>query len=80
MGRGFNPFFRTLLEVARREIARRKDVFTLDCYAWALAANGQYQEANTQIQKALQVGVKDPKILLHANYISQHLNQPVEAE
>jgi tetratricopeptide (TPR) repeat protein len=68
------------LEVARREIERRKDVFTLDCYAWALAANGQYIAANAQIQKALQVGVKDPKILLHANYISQHLNKPVAVE
>ena len=29
------------LEVAQREIARRHDVFTLDCYAWALAANGE---------------------------------------
>jgi len=68
------------LEVARREIARRKDVFTLDCYAWALAANGQYDAANAQIQKALQIGVKDPKIVTHANYISQHLNQAVEGE
>jgi tetratricopeptide (TPR) repeat protein len=68
------------LEVARREIARRKDVFTLDCYAWALAADGQYKAADAQIETALQVGVKDPKILLHANYISQHLNKPVEVE
>jgi tetratricopeptide (TPR) repeat protein len=63
------------LEVAKREVERRKDVFTLDCYAWALAANGEYEAANTQIQKALQVGVKDPKILAHAGLIAQHLNQ-----
>jgi len=68
------------LEVARREIGRRKDVFTLDCYALALAANGQYSAANAEIQKALAVGVQDSKILLHANSISQHLNQPVEGE
>ena len=68
------------LEVARREIARRQDVFTLDCYALALAANGQYSAANAEIQKALAVGVQDSKILLHANSISQHLNQPVEGE
>lgn len=63
------------LEVAQRELARRKDVFTLDCYAWALAANGEYQAANEQIQKALQVGVKDPKILAHAGFITSHLKQ-----
>ena len=60
------------LAVAERELARRHDVFTLDCYAWALAANGDYAEANTQIQKALQVGVKDPKILAHAEFIRAH--------
>lgn len=63
------------LEVARREVARRRDVFTLDCYAWALAANGEYDAANTQIQKALQVGVKDPRILSHAEFIARHVHQ-----
>jgi tetratricopeptide (TPR) repeat protein len=60
------------LEVARREIARRQDVFTLDCYAWALAATGDYQAAHAQMQKALRVGIKDPKILSHARSIAEH--------
>jgi tetratricopeptide (TPR) repeat protein len=64
------------LEVARRELDRRKDVFTLDCYAWALAASGDYETANAEIQKAVQVGVKDPKILMHAGVIAGHLSQP----
>jgi tetratricopeptide (TPR) repeat protein len=63
------------LEVAKREVERRKDVFTLDSYAWALAANGKYEAAKAQIQKALQVGVKDPTILAHAGLILQHLNR-----
>ena len=63
------------LEVAKREIARRHDVFTLDCYAWALAASAQYEAANSQIQEALRVGVKDPKILSHASAIAQHLER-----
>ena len=61
------------LEIAEREIERRKDVFTLDCYAWALAANGEFDAANVQIQKALQVGVKDPRIVAHASSIARHL-------
>jgi tetratricopeptide (TPR) repeat protein len=64
------------LEVAKRELDRRKDVFTLDCYAWALAASGDYETANAEIQKAVHVGVKDPKILLHASLIAEHLSQP----
>jgi tetratricopeptide (TPR) repeat protein len=68
------------LEVAKREVERRKDVFTLDCYAWALAANGAYEKADAQIQKALQVGVKDPKILAHADFIARHLSAAGKAE
>jgi tetratricopeptide (TPR) repeat protein len=64
------------LEVAKRELDRRQDVFTLDCYAWALAASGDYETANAEIQKAVQVGVKDPKILMHAGVIAEHLSQP----
>jgi len=63
------------LEVAQRELARRQDVFTLDCYAWALAASGDYEAANAQIQKALQVGVKDPKILSHSQSIAEHVSR-----
>ena len=59
------------LRLAQLEIARRHDVYTLDCYAWALAANGDYKGANIQMQKALAVGVKDPKILHHASQIAE---------
>jgi tetratricopeptide (TPR) repeat protein len=68
------------LEVARREIARRHDVFTIDSYAWALAANKEYAEANRQLQTALAVGVKDPAILYHAGSIALHLREDQKAE
>lgn len=67
------------LEIAKREIARRQDVFTRDSYAWALAANGDYEKAGAEIQKALQIGVKDPKVLYHAGAIAHHLNRPEQA-
>jgi len=57
------------LAIARREIARRHDVMTLDAYAWALAANGDYAEADRQIQAALETGVKDQTVLSHARLI-----------
>jgi len=63
------------LAVARREIARRHDVFTLDSYAWALAATGDYAEAEKQIQAALAVGVKDPTVLQHADAIGRQLEK-----
>jgi tetratricopeptide (TPR) repeat protein len=61
------------LPVAEREIERRKDVVTLDSYAWALAANSDFEGANAQIRKALSVGVKDPRILAHAAFIAGQL-------
>jgi hypothetical protein len=40
------------LEVAQREYVRRHDVFTMDCYAWALHLNNRNQEALSQITAA----------------------------
>jgi tetratricopeptide (TPR) repeat protein len=67
------------LATARREIARRHDVFTLDSYAWALAANGDYREAEQQMQLALRTGVKDQTVLYHAGSIALHLHKSEEA-
>jgi tetratricopeptide (TPR) repeat protein len=58
------------LEVAEREVKRRRDVYTLDAYAWALYANQRYADARKQIEAALAVGVRDPKILRHAGEIA----------
>jgi tetratricopeptide (TPR) repeat protein len=61
------------LQIAEREIARRHDISTLDAHAWSLAALGRYEEANAELAKALAVGVKDPKVLRHAQVIAAHL-------
>jgi tetratricopeptide (TPR) repeat protein len=58
------------LEVARREISRRRDVYTLDSYAWALYVNQQSEEARRQIEAALAVGIRDAKLLRHAGEIA----------
>jgi tetratricopeptide (TPR) repeat protein len=76
------------LEVAKREVARRRDVYTLDSYAWALHVNGQYKEARKQIETALAVGIRDAKLFRHAGEIAlqcgdraaaqQHMQQAAE--
>ncbi|HMH05065.1 MAG TPA: tetratricopeptide repeat protein [Terriglobales bacterium] len=58
------------LEVARREYGRRHDVFTLDCYAWALYVNGESEEALQQIHLALAVGIRDARFFRHAGEIA----------
>jgi len=61
------------LRIARREVSRRRDVYTLDAYAWALQANGQVREARAQMNAALAVGVRDSKLLYHAGVIKARL-------
>jgi tetratricopeptide (TPR) repeat protein len=61
------------LQIADLELTRRRDIFTLDCHAWALAANGNYADASAEIREAIAVGVKDPRILEHARAIEEHL-------
>jgi tetratricopeptide (TPR) repeat protein len=58
------------LLVAQTEIARRSDVYTLDCYAWALAANGRHSEARAQIEQALAIGLRDADMYYRAGVIA----------
>ncbi len=67
------------LQIARLEIGRRHDVYTLDAYAWALYANGECAEARRQIEKALAVGIRDSKLFYHAGVIASKLNDPSAA-
>lgn len=57
------------LRIAEREIGRRKDVHTLDAYAWALFQNGRAKDAREYIEKAVAVGTIDPTIRAHAEAI-----------
>jgi len=67
------------LRVASLEIARRRDVYTLDAYAWALHRNGRHAEARSHIETALAVGILDPKVLYHAGVISMRLGDRASA-
>jgi tetratricopeptide (TPR) repeat protein len=54
------------LKIGSLEFSRRKDVYTLDAYAWALYASGRIPDAREQIRRALAVGIKDPAMLARA--------------
>lgn len=68
------------LEVAKREYARRHDIFTLDCYAWALHLNGQNEEARKQLEIVFAVGVKNARLFQHAGEIAFSLRDVAAAE
>ena len=67
------------LALAQQEVAARQDVWTLDAYAWALYANGQYLDAYATVQKAIAVGIQSAQIFDHAGHISQKLNHSADA-
>ncbi|HEX8282414.1 MAG TPA: tetratricopeptide repeat protein [Pyrinomonadaceae bacterium] len=61
------------LALARRERARRKDVYTCDTLAWALYKKGMHEEAKAASDEALRLGTRDPRLLYHAGMIAYAL-------
>jgi tetratricopeptide (TPR) repeat protein len=70
---------RQALELARREMEHRRDVFTLDSLAWALASSGQLDEASVVMTKALAEGTQDARLFVHAAAIAAAGGRPAEA-
>ena len=67
------------VDLARRELEKRADVFTLDALAWALASNGQLQEASTLMVRALAEGTEDGRLFVHAAVIAAADGRPADA-
>lgn len=61
------------LALARKERARRKDVYTCDTLAWALYKKGLHAEAKAASDEALRLGTRDPRLLYHAGMIAHAL-------
>jgi tetratricopeptide (TPR) repeat protein len=58
------------VDILRRELENRADIFTLDALAWALASTGQIREASVLMTKAMAEGTKDGRLFLHASLIA----------
>lgn len=67
------------IDLARRELVNRQDVFTLDALAWALAAAGQTEEASALMTRALAEGTEDGRLFLHAAVIAAADGRPTDA-
>jgi tetratricopeptide (TPR) repeat protein len=64
------------LQIAETEFSRRQNVRARDAYAWALAVNGRFAEARTQVEAALEVGTRDPGLFFHAGAIATQGRDP----
>jgi tetratricopeptide (TPR) repeat protein len=65
------------LDVANKEIGRKRDVYTRDALAWALHVNGKNKEAQEQIDAVLAVGIRDAQIFFHAGRIALKLKDRI---
>lgn len=69
------------LEIAWREHAKRKDIFTADILAWNLYKKGEFAEAKKIIAEAMRLKTKDARIFYHAGMIEKGLgNKKAAAE
>ena len=57
------------LELARRELEVRRDVYAYDVLAWALYKTGQLSEAREAIGHAMKRGTRDARLFFHAGLI-----------
>src|SRR5262249_34710099 len=70
----------TALRLARAELEARRDVFSHDALAWALAAGGKLPEAHAEMQRALAEGTQDARLFFHAGIIASQSGHSADAE
>jgi len=65
--------------IARRDLARRDDIYAEDTLAWTLAADGRWPEARTHSERAVRLGTEDARLQYHAGIIALHCGDRGEA-
>ncbi|HEV7280122.1 MAG TPA: tetratricopeptide repeat protein [Pirellulaceae bacterium] len=68
------------LEFARYDVETRQDVYAHDTLAWALYRNGNFDEAQEAIAKALEPGTQDPLLFFRAGMIAFHRDDLASAK
>lgn len=67
------------LELAKRELEVRRDIYTYDVLAWALYKNGKPRDAVAAMADALKLGTKDARLFFHAGMIHRALGDTEKA-
>ena len=67
------------LDLARRELEVRGDIYTHDVLAWALYKNGRAADALAPMKEALRLGTQDARLFFHAGMIHRAAGEPDRA-
>ena len=67
------------LDLARKELEVRRDIYAYDLLAWALYKNNQPEAALVGMTEALKLGTKDARLLFHAGMIHHRLGEQAKA-
>ncbi len=68
------------LELVRKELEVRKDIYTYDTLAWALYKNNQPKEALEASKESLKLGTKDANLFFHVGMIYYKLGNMAKAK
>ena len=68
------------LELAKKELEVRKDIYAYDILAWTLFKNERFQEARAAMAEALKLGTRDARLFYHAGMIYHHLGEAQQAQ
>jgi tetratricopeptide (TPR) repeat protein len=67
------------LDLARKELEVRRDIYAYDVLAWALYKNDRPEEALAAITEALKLGTKEARLFFHAAMIHHRLGERAKA-
>jgi tetratricopeptide (TPR) repeat protein len=67
------------LDLAKKELEVRRDIYAYDVLAWTLHKNGNPHEALAAMTEALKMETKDARLFFHAGMIYHHLGEPDRA-
>jgi tetratricopeptide (TPR) repeat protein len=65
--------------IAKRELATRDDILTQDTLAWAAAMDGRWDEARTEMRKAIRFDTENSLMQYHAGVIALHFGDREQA-
>jgi tetratricopeptide (TPR) repeat protein len=68
------------VELAKKELEVRHDIYSWDIVAWVLFKNGSIPEAAEAVDKALSLGTEDSLLDFHAGMIELQLGRSERAE